>query len=39
MLKLDIIKKEEIKILEKLLQLYLHDISLYFPMEFNSNTK
>ncbi len=31
-----LIKKEEIPILEKLLQLYLHDISLYFPIEFDS---
>ena len=24
--------------LEKLLQLYLHDLSLYFPITFDSNT-
>ncbi len=31
-----IIKQEEINILKNLLQLYLHDISKYFPIEFDS---
>jgi predicted acetyltransferase len=35
-IKLVIAKKTEIKILEKLLQLYLHDISSYFPIDFDS---
>ena len=32
------IKIEQKDILEKLLQLYLHNISSDFPMDFNSNT-
>ena len=31
------IKKEEKYKLENLLQMYLHDISLYFPIVFDSN--
>lgn len=36
-IKLVPVKKTEIKILEKLLQLYLHDISSYFPIDFDSS--
>ncbi len=32
------IKKEETNILERLLQLYLHDISFHFPMNFDEST-
>ena len=32
------IELQEKDILDKLMQLYLHNISLYFPMDFNSNT-
>ena len=35
---IEIIKKEEEYRLENLLQLYLHDLSLNFPLEFDSNT-
>lgn len=38
MVKIEKVKNEERMILEKMLQLYLHDISLYFPMDFNSRT-
>ena len=30
------VKNSERKKLERLLQLYLHDLSLYFPISFNS---
>lgn len=30
-----LIKKTELLVLEKLLQLYLHDVSLYFPIDFD----
>lgn len=33
-----LVKKEELPVLERLLQLYLHDISLYFPIEFDGNS-
>lgn len=36
-IKLVFVKKMEITILEKLLQLYLHDISRYFPIDFDSS--
>lgn len=36
MIEISLVKKEEITILNKMLQLYLHDISSYFQMEFNS---
>lgn len=36
-IKVRLIKKEELLVLERLLQLYLHDISLYFPIEFDSD--
>ncbi len=36
-IKNEIVKKAQRKVLENLLQLYLHDISLYFPMDFDSN--
>ncbi len=32
------IKQKDLEILERLLQLYLHDISKYFPIEFEENT-
>ncbi len=32
------VKKEDKEKLNKLIQLYLHNISLNFPIEFNSNT-
>ena len=32
------IKKTDSEILERLLQLYLHDISYHFPMEFEEST-
>lgn len=35
---LSLIKKEELIILERLLQLYLHDISFHFPVDFDENT-
>lgn len=35
---IELINKERIKILERLLQLYLHDISQYFQMDLDSNT-
>mgnify|MGYP001809841704 CR=1 FL=1 len=34
--KLVLVNEKEINILESLLQLYLHDISYYFPVDFNS---
>lgn len=33
--KIEKIKKDQSIILERLLQLYLHDVSLYFPIDFN----
>lgn len=38
MIKLDLVKKKERKVLENLLQLYLHDLSLYFKVDFDSTT-
>lgn len=38
MIKLDLVKKEERKVLDNLLQLYLHDLSLYFKIDFDSKT-
>ena len=35
---LEIVTLEEKEKLKKLLQLYLHDLSLYFPLPFNSIT-
>ncbi len=32
------IKQKELKVLERLMQLYLHDISLYFPIDFDEET-
>lgn len=37
-IKLVLVKKTEIKILERLLQLYLHNISSYFPIDFDSSS-
>lgn len=37
-IKIERVKISERKKLENLLQLYLHDLSLYFPIEFNSKT-
>lgn len=34
--KIEKVKKEERNILERMLQLYLHDVSNYFPMDFDS---
>ena len=34
-IKIERVKISERKKLENLLQLYLHDLSLYFPIEFN----
>ena len=36
-IKLELVELGERNKLEKLLQLYLHDLSLYFPIPFNSN--
>ena len=38
MIKLRIAKKDERQLIENLLQMYLHNISEYFPMDFNSET-
>ena len=38
MIKLRIAKKEERHLIENLLQMYLHNISEYFPIDFNSKT-
>lgn len=38
MVSLKQIEKKNKKLLENLMQLYLHDISLYFPVDINSNT-
>lgn len=36
-MKLVQIKENDLEVLEKLLQLYLHDISFYFPIDFNND--
>lgn len=36
-MKLVQVKQTEIEILERLLQLYLHDVSKYFPIDFDEN--
>lgn len=36
-IKINKVAKKNRKILENLMQLYLHDLSLYFPIDFNSN--
>lgn len=36
MIKIKKVNKNDKKILNNLLQLYLHDISIYFPIDFNS---
>lgn len=38
MIELEIVKKDNEKVLNNLLQLYLHNISAYFPMTFNSES-
>jgi len=38
MLEIELIKEKCKATLERMLQLYLHDISLYFPIEFNDKT-
>ena len=35
---IELVNNNERKVLDNMLQLYLHDISLYFGIEFNSNT-
>lgn len=37
-MKLELIKKEEQIILERMMQLYLHNISVFFPIPFNSKS-
>lgn len=37
-MKLVQVKQKDIKILERLLQLYLHDVSNCFPIDFDENT-
>lgn len=37
MIQLDVVKNEERKVLDNLLQLYLHEISLYFKVDFDSS--
>ncbi len=32
------VKKDNVKLLDNLLQLYLHDVSAYFPIDFDSST-
>ena len=36
-IKLEKVRLEDRNKLERLLQLYLHDLSLYFPITFNSD--
>lgn len=38
MIELELVKKSNEKVLKNLLQLYLHNISAYFPMPFNSES-
>lgn len=38
MIQLKQVSKDDKEILNNLLQLYLHDISLYFPIDFDSNS-
>lgn len=38
MISLKKVNKNDIKLLDNLLQLYLHDISEYFPIDFDSKT-
>ena len=38
MIKIKIVNSNERSLIENLLQMYLHNISEYFPIDFNSET-